>query len=346
MAFTARPVEGDAIGQMRRLGLPDLEQRGQRLHRGAGTHGSVAPPFPPARAVEQGRQDRLDHDMPETLAPVAAFEGRRTLFPLTVEGDPVSMTLLDGTLRAVAAERPAARLILEGPGAAVRTLMLSLAGIVELSVPPYSLAAEALHLADGVAPVPRRTGAPELPHDGLSIQAAFAHIIGHLTGVMLHLAPLAGDPESGPGPVHQMRVAVRRARSALALFPPVADGPRAADSLKRLGHMLGPARDWDVFMTETAPPVEAVLTDERHLPALLRAGTRRRRAARAALSEYLTGAEFRLCCLELACLAAAEPPEPEIGARPLTEFAAEILRVRWRKLARRRHLGGGGGGTV
>jgi len=274
--------------------------------------------------------------LPDATTPVAAFDGRRTVFALAIDGEPVSMTLLNGVLRAVTAERPVTRLILEGPGTVVRTLMLSLADALSLAIPEHGLAAEALWLADGTPPMPRRRGAPALARDGLSVHAAFRHIIGHLTGVMLHLAPPVADVASGPEPVHQMRVAVRRARSAFSLFPPVTDGAAqaAAEGLKRLGKMLGPARDWDVFMDETAPPVEAVLPGR--IASLLRAGTRRRHQARTALGHYLTSPAFRLLTLELAWLAAADAPEDTAGdlmvLPPLPEFAAGILQRRWKKL--------------
>ena len=316
-------------------GLALAEQRGAwRLER---HRPEPADPWPPAtdhKLIEEAAgPNAFKHTLPEALTPVAAFEGRRGIFPLTVEGETVTLTLLSGIVRAVAAERASTRLVLEGPDAAVRALVLSLAKDLELSVPEHSLAEEALSLADGAAPPPRRSGAPELPHDGLSVHAAFAHIIGHLAGVLLHLAPIAADPATGPAPVHQMRVAVRRARSALALFPPIADSPPAASMLKQLGHMLGPARDWDVFMTETAPPVEAVLGKQAPLAALLRGGARRRRTARISLGEYLTGPAFRSLCLELACLAAAQPADTEAEPKPLTEFAAAILQARWKKLS-------------
>jgi CHAD domain-containing protein len=167
------------------------------------------------------------------------------------------------------------------------------------------------------------------------VYTAFAHIVGHLTDVTLHLAPMIADIDSGAEPVHQMRVAVRRARSAFALFPALPDNPAyasAAQGLKQLSHALGPARDWDVFMTETVPPVEAALPAQSALHSLLRAGTRRRHTARASLVEYLHGAEFRRLGLELACLAAADPPADQETAPPLSEFAAGVLRRRWKKL--------------
>ena len=227
---------------------------------------------------------------------------------------------------------PATRLVLEGGDAAVRTMALSVAQAFAVSVPSHSLAAEALYLADGTTPAPRRQGAPALPPDGFSVAAAFAHIVGHLTDVMLHLAPSAANAATGVEPVHQIRVAVRRARSAFSLFPPVGESPIAAEGLKRLSQILGPARDWDVFMTETAPPVEAVLPQQPGLDAWLRAGERRRRAARAALNEYLTGPAFRLLTIELSCLAAAEPITAETPPPALADFAASVLQARWKKL--------------
>jgi len=271
--------------------------------------------------------------LPDMLTPVAAFAGRQITSLVTIDTEPVTISVLDGVLRAVAAEQPATRLVLNGPYQQVLSLLLALSEAMPISIPPRSLAAEALNLVDGSPHVARRRGAPALPADGLTVQGAFAHIVGHLTDVMLQLAPAIADATTGPEPVHQMRVAVRRARSAFALFPAPPDSPchaRAAEGLKRLGQTLGPARDWDVFMTETAPPVEVVLPNQPPVHALLRAGARQRRAARESLIAFMTGSEFRSLSLELAFLAAAELPETvPLG---LNEFAAGVLRKRWRKV--------------
>ena len=82
---------------------------------------------------------------------------------------------------------------------------------------------------------------------------------------------LAGeDPEY----LHQMRVALRRLRSAFSVFAPAlpaeTTAPVAAE-LKWLGAALGPARDWDVFVTETLPPVHAEFGEH---PALAAFGER------------------------------------------------------------------------
>jgi len=330
-------------------GLALAEQRGSwRLEQ---HRPNAAEPWPPAtdhrlmveangldalrHALAEADGEAMDGGLPEAITPVAAFADRRTIVPLAIGGATVSMTLLDGVLRAVAAEQSATRLILEGPGPELRSLALSLADTLAITLPQHSLWAEALRLADGTDQERRRRGAPVLPPDGMSVHAAFAHIVGHLTDVTQHLAPMVADIEDGTEAVHQMRVAVRRARSAFALFPALPDNAAhasAAEGLKRLGHVLGPARDWDVFMTETAPPVEAVLPEQPALHTLLRAGGRRRHAARATLVEYLHSPAFRRLGLELACLAAADPPKDHELAPPLSEFAAAVLRRRWKKL--------------
>ena len=62
------------------------------------------------------------------------------------------------------------------------------------------------------------------------------------------------DPEY----LHQVRVALRRTRSAFSAFSAVLPA-KASASIKAhfewLAKALGPARDWDVFVTETLPPI-------------------------------------------------------------------------------------------
>lgn len=61
---------------------------------------------------------------------------------------------------------------------------------------------------------------------------------------------LAGEAEG----VHQLRIGIRRARSALRFYKPLlpANKVRRFDTrLRRFGLIFGPARDWDVFLTET-----------------------------------------------------------------------------------------------
>src|SRR5262249_39110916 len=158
------------------------------------------------------------------------------------------------------------------------------------AVPQTCLAAEALAIVSGIPPAARHHGAPELP-PGCSVADAFSHAVGHLTDVILHFAPAAAEGNDGPEPVHQMRVAVRRLRSAIKVFQSAVRSPEvdAADAgLKMLAAKLGPTRDWDVFVTETFAGVADAFPSDKHLARLLAAAERRRRACHAELRAFLT----------------------------------------------------------
>ena len=93
--------------------------------------------------------------------------------------------------------------------------------------------------------------------------------------------PVAVDGADVEG-VHQMRVAVRRMRTALSAFSPFIDPnriARAKDDLKWLIDVLGPARDWDVFIDEIASPIEGPGIDAAGRAVLLDAARAERDAA-------------------------------------------------------------------
>jgi CHAD domain-containing protein len=300
-------------------------------------------PWPPgARAPVLARArtaPELGHALPVSLFPMAALEGRESAVNLVTQQGPISMTLLTGDVRSVVGQQPVNRLWLEGGTAPVQALALALTSDLCIAVPPISLAAEAFAVATGVTGPPRREGAPELP-DGLSIAEAFAHAVGHLSDIIIALAPDAAASRLGPEPVHQMRVAVRRLRSAIKVFRRALASSEIADAdhgLKVLAAKLAPTRDWDVFVTETAVPVRKAFSPERHLERLLSAAERRRRACHQDLQQYLASAVFRRLGIELACLASQPvstlPVEAEEPAMSLRDFAAQMLGKRHGRLA-------------
>ncbi|MGG5807756.1 CHAD domain-containing protein [Falsiroseomonas sp. CW058] len=272
------------------------------------------------------------------LVPLAAFEGRRSCVSLA---GGVEAVLLSGRLRAVAAEAPVARLTLSGPRGAVLEVMAAAAAEMPLLPARVALAEEARALALGEPPRPRRAGAPRLDPD-LGVEAALVLALGHLAEVLLWHAPVA---EAGQDPtgVHQMRVALRRLRSLLRAFRPAADGPalrRCDGALKGLAAVLGPARDWDVWIGGLGADIAAALPEERRIAALLRAARDRREAAYGALRATLRGAEFRALAWDLVALAETRPWRMEddpkaAGTRdlPLPDFAAGVLARRWKRLA-------------
>lgn len=273
--------------------------------------------------------------------PIAAFSGRRTVFALDVDGTPVTATLRLGKLRAVTAERPAARLLLEGPGPAVLALARTLAADMAL-LPGPALAEEGRALARGEGVRPRRRGAPALG-PAATVEGALIVAVGHLLEVLLHQAP-ACRRDAGPEGVHQMRVALRRLRSVLRAFRPAAGGPalEAFDTgLRDLGRLLGPARDFDVFLAGLGGRLTAAIPDDRRIAALIRAAEARRTAAYAALRTALDGVGFRRLVLEglSVCLLQPWTANPDSQAELLRErlppFASRLLDRRWDKLCER-----------
>jgi CHAD domain-containing protein len=306
------------------------------------THGW--PPGAPAPVLATGRDvATLGETLPEPLIPIAALEGRAASRSLATEQGQVEMTLLNGTVRAVATECRICRVRLEGPAAAVQSLAVALVGELRLAVPRASLAAEACAATSGVEPSPRREGAPDLPA-GLSVREAFAHVVGHLSDVILYFAPKAADGRDGPEPVHQMRVAVRRLRSAIKVFQSAVGSPEvsAADGgLKALAGKLAPTRDWDVFVTETAATVADAFATEQRMRRLLTAAERRQRTCQDELRAFLGSVEFRRIGVELACLAggpgwqgAPDDTEQSQPDAPLEAFAADVLGKRLKRLLR------------
>lgn len=276
--------------------------------------------------------------MPEGAMPIAAFEGRLARLPLA---GGVQASLLRGRLRAVAAEAPVARLTLAGPALPTLAAMQALAEAAPLLPPRAALAEQARALARGEGPRPRRLGPPRLDPD-LGIEQALTLAIGHLAEVLLWHAPaaIAGTATEG---VHQMRVAMRRLRSVLRAFRPACDGPALRDfdaALKALAGLLGPARDWDVWLGGQGADLARALGEaDRRLDPLLAAARRAREGAYAALRPALAGPPLRRLAWQAVALIETRPwraegDEPAAARRAgaLTDFAAEVLDRRWRRL--------------
>lgn len=273
----------------------------------------------------------------EPLVPIAGFSGTATRLSLAED---VEATLLKGHLRSVAQEAPAARLLLSGPPGAVLATMRALAEELPLLPPRAALAEEGRALARGGPPVPRRLGAPRLD-PALGVEDALALAMGHLTEVLLWHAP-AAEAGRTPEGVHQMRVAMRRLRSLLRVFRPACDGTalRGFDArLKELAGLLGPARDWDVWIDGLGAQVAAALPEEPRIAALLRAAREKRAAAYAALRPALQGPALRHLAWEAVALAETRPWRAEADedatarrAAPLEAFAAGVLAKRWRRI--------------
>ncbi len=297
--------------------------------------------------------EALGHGIEPSPVARAAFSGRwrrSMLAPAAAGGAPAVVTVFVGRLRDVARERTACRVRLEGDDAA-DLAALALGLIIELGATPATepLALEPVGSEDA-EPAPPALPAPDPAAD---VDEAIGAILGGLGTVLLHWAPLA-MPERGVRPVHQMRVTVRRLRSALLAFREVLgrclDPER--DGLRELAAALGAARDWDVFLGGTVPEIEGALPDGTTLSPLRVEAEAARADAYRALRARLDGADTRRLLATFALLPFSRPwtghaSDPEAGAGApgtadpgpagtLASMVPLLVEKRFRRLVRKR----------
>lgn len=131
--------------------------------------------------------------------------------------------------------------------------------------------------------------------------------------------------------LHQARVALRRMRSALKLQPPADDAVSTLRAeLEWLAGSLGAARDWDVLLEETLPPISLAYGSTTRL---LNAARRRRAAARRTARAALSSERYAVLMQALESWLAA-PPAHEPAETALAQFAARAMRKRHKRLLR------------
>lgn len=276
------------------------------------------------------------------LRPIAAAAGRRGT--LRLAGD-LEVALFAGVLRGGTAGRPFARLWISAPearAAEALALAATLAADLPVAVPATALAEEARALALGTPARPFWRGPPDLA-GATTVEDGARRAIAQLTLALVAAAPVAAEGTDPEG-VHQMRVAIRRLRTALTVFRAAIGCPATAALKDRLGELarrLGPARDWDVLIAGTLAEVAAAFPQAPALARLRRAAVRARAAAYAEVRAALEAPAFRLLTLELAAAVVAPPwreatdAEAEaLRSAPLEAFAASALARRHRRLMR------------
>ena len=190
---------------------------------------------------------------------------------------------------------------------------------------------------------PPRTGTLQLP-PGLNVGEAFARILGHHGALMLrHAARIPPDADD-PEPVHQTRVALRRLRSAIAVFRAATSTPAIVtlgQDLRTLGHLLAPAREWDVFLAETGHRIAEVFPDDTTIQTLLRAAARKRDRTYATLLRDRAGPHFAALTTHLTNIIDRSgwrggllPEQRELLTMRLDEYGAGVLGRMHRRVRR------------
>lgn len=133
--------------------------------------------------------------------------------------------------------------------------------------------------------------------------------------------------------IHQARVALRRLRSAIKLFAPVLPAEFVSiygQSWQTLACALGDARNWDVFLEETLPELEASFPHHHEVRKLRREAEKRVVSARSSIVKLLAVKEYPRLLLEFT---AAVHSLDEVADGPsLPTLAAERIAVHLRSV--------------
>ena len=230
-------------------------------------------------------------------------------------------------------------------------LARTLGAELDLRLDSRSKAARGYALLEGRGG-PQKSAAPALTME-MSAAQAFVEIAGLcVTHMQANERGFlrGGDIEY----LHQMRIGVRRLRSALALFaalPPPEPAQSIVPELQWLGQALGAARDWDVLVTETLPPIAAQFPEHPGLAELASAAAKPRQAANRMARRALASRRYQELLLALGALLAGRPntvaadPPLEPGEQPLAaeqravqHAEAVLVRTHLRVIKRGRHL--------
>ncbi len=274
------------------------------------------------------------------LRPIFVTDSWRTVWQLrTAQGAEIELVLDQGDVHAGDAHQSISEIELElktGKAGSLFEVALAIQEHIPLRVEDRSKAQRGYMLCSGETPPPRKaqqvTLAPKMP-----VAEAFQRIAKEcLSQLQGNVAELEQDPEY----LHQARVAVRRLRSVLGVFKVVFPEVRASvvDELRWLMGYLGPARDWDVLVTQTLPKIAEMLSDKRALVRLQADAAKFRDASKRAALDAVLSQRYTRLVLTLNLQLARQTDLPEVPV-VLGELATETLTQKHRRVRRKgRHL--------
>ncbi|MDP1856410.1 MAG: CHAD domain-containing protein [Candidatus Nitrotoga sp.] len=270
------------------------------------------------------------------LRPIFVTDFWRTAWQLrTAQGAEIELALDQGEAHAGNRCQAISEVELElkaGEATSLFEVALAIQKQVPFWVEDLSKAQRCYLLCSGETLPPQRAQPVKLA-PAMSVTQAFQRIAGEcLAQLQGNVAELGQDPEY----MHQARVAVRRLRSALSLFGVVL--PEAfvgvMQELRWIMGYLGPARDWDVFVTQTLPQIAEQLPDNRALARLQADAAGLRAARRQAALETVRSQRYTRLVLTFG-LQLVRQAELQAESVALNEFATQTL-TRQHKRVRRK----------
>lgn len=273
------------------------------------------------------------HKIAPRLRAMFVTDIKRETWPLKVRGAEIELAVDVGEIKSAGGRVPVCEAEFElksggidGIYALARELHKSVPFIIE----PLTKAERGYALAADVAPQPKKAEPLKL---GKRAAAGAAFVLIGRNG-LLHLRANEACVRTGGAAegIHQLRVAIRRLRSALFVFKHViaADARRTvASELKWIAKQCARAREWDVFQDELLTPLRQRLPDEPTLSSFAEAVANARAEADAAVAEMLTSPRYTEAILDAEAWwegrAWRKDANDEID-QPAAKFAAKRLK--------------------
>nr|WP_252393736.1 CYTH and CHAD domain-containing protein [Candidatus Rhodoblastus alkanivorans] len=242
----------------------------------------------------------------------------------------------EGIIRAGERELPLREVELElksGPPQDLYDFAATLAENLPLRLDTISKAERATHFSEGTTPRPVKAKPADLPPDANLDEATARIILGAIDHYLVNWASLraSDDPES----IHQMRVALRRLRSALGMLKRAIPCPEFEvfrEEAKDLASALGPARDSDALRELIEDGPMGHFGDKKDFAPLLDALEERRAAAYADSRALIESPRPSVFVLRLSAFVArrgwrnaVSGPELSRLTEPVAVFAAQAL---------------------
>lgn len=275
------------------------------------------------------------------LEPVFETVVERTTRRLQAPRGELELALDEGVVRAGSAEDSLCEAELELKSGSPESLLETAATLFAtepLRLAESSKAERGYSLALGKAGgrvEPQRAVHPQLRADqtcaealGLIVQSAADQIAVNRQAVLE-----TDDPDAA----HQLRIGLRRLRSALRAFRPLHHTPALQQleaSARAMAQVVGDLRDADVLIEEIYAPVAGTMTGDPGLPGVREALLAHRARLRETVRAALRGRQWSVLQLYLA-LWPRTIEDSEGLSRPVAKFARLAVRRQWRKVAER-----------
>ncbi|WP_271896628.1 CYTH and CHAD domain-containing protein [Candidatus Phyllobacterium onerii] len=284
----------------------------------------------------------------DQFVPIFVTKVRRHRVTVDVSEGQIEVAFDDGVIEAGSQQEPLCEVELElkqGRAAALYQLGLGLMDISPLCLETQSKSARGYALALGIDSVAVKASSSNLGCQN-TVDEGIAKLLSNCQQqIQANLSPA----ENGGEGVHQLRVALRRLRTALYFLRREFETPSllALDGeARRFARTLGPARNWDVFIDSTLADIEKSNLPDIDFSSLRAASVPFRNEGYGIVRDNIADSQTNRFLLSLGLVIQRKSWRNEVAsedlrtlAEPLTKFASKVLtRIERKALKSGRHF--------